>query len=804
MGTFLRHFSSFRQKANVAMYACFTLIYVNTAFCGIRTPENYFIENVGQLQTTCGSPADSVKAYANIGNGRLFITAHSAYYSYLKDKKIVRVGFSLPNEFAATLQGEVPERMVRVSVGSNRNVTARTFKTVVFNRNQSLSQFLIQCTPSAIEMGLSGEILLENPALEIPLESIARKRVSTDGTKTSGSALPSSPSSGVKWVDEQGQVIFEETVSVNGEEISADDYAKTAFQSSSLHFQSIMNGFHSANRVRAAGEITIQLRSSTFLGGSGLDSVLCTTPINGGIILCGSTASSAFPCTAGVSQTSLKGSRDAWIARYDNTAKPVWSTYFGGNGEDFATGCAINGNSLVISGTTNSTDIATGGSFQSSFKGGTSDAFVAVFSLANGTKTSCTYIGGTEADEGRSVCFIPNGDIAIGGTSYSTDLPLKGHQPQLNGGADAFAVVLDPSLQTVRWGTYYGGRADEEGRGVAALDDGSLILVGNTSSPNSGLRIAENVTQGSTPPGGLQTSGFIARLSTSGSRLWGRYLGGDAFDTITCVMSNKNEIYVGGYTNSQSGGANNFISAGSAQPGSGSGINDGFISKLSADGLLTWGSFIGGSNDDRVYGISLTPTSDVITCGTTNSANFPIINSFQQSLGGGFDAFVSYVLKTGKEFGASSIIGGTGDDCAMGSSILPDRSVLVAGTTSSSSFPVSSATQPTFGGASDAFISLFEPLYTVDVNDDDNNTPQGIIFPVPTNSAISITAPSPLLESSTIRVFSSDGCEVANRSVFNSSITETVDVSHLPTGAYTIFWSNAVHSYCFRFIKHSE
>ncbi|MFM8471932.1 MAG: hypothetical protein ACKOBV_00250, partial [Candidatus Kapaibacterium sp.] len=540
--------------------------------------------------------------------------------------------------------------------------------------------------------------------------------------------------------------------------------------------------------------VTVLLKASTFLGGSGADSVLCTIPVPGGIIACGSTNSSTFPCTPGVSQTTLKGSKDAWIARYDANARPLWSTYFGGNGDDVAGACAVNGSDVIICGTTSSTDLGTSGTVKNTFQGGASDAFMAIFSLSAGTRSACTYVGGPEADEGRAVCALPSGDVAMCGTTYSPDMAFKGHQAQLTGGSDAFAVVTDPALTTIRWGTYYGGRADEEGRGVAALDDGSVIIAGNTSSPNSGLRIAENVGQGSTPPGGLQTSGFVARLSATGSRVWGRYLGGDAFDTVTCVRTLGDGIYLGGFTNSQSGGMNNFISGGSAQPGSGSGINDGFISKLQPDGTIIWGTYIGGAKDDKVSGLTVTPMGDVIACGTTNSDNFPVVESDQTRLAGGYDAFVAYLLKNGQKYGRALLLGGANDDAAAGSSFLADRSVLVAGTTSSPSFPTSQAAQPAFAGATDAFITLFEPLYTVSVPDPSASDVGTVTYPMPACASVTISSSSIMRGPSTLRCFTALGTEVQSATLSDDADRFTLDVAGLPPGMYVVVWSNEVRS----------
>ncbi|MBA3829104.1 MAG: SBBP repeat-containing protein [Taibaiella sp.] len=62
------------------------------------------------------------------------------------------------------------------------------------------------------------------------------------------------------------------------------------------------------------------------------------------------------------------GSSDAFLAKYNSEGgKQLWSTYYGGKGEDKGIGCASDGKNVYLCGQTNSANgIATTGSFQSS------------------------------------------------------------------------------------------------------------------------------------------------------------------------------------------------------------------------------------------------------------------------------------------------------------------------------------------------------------------------------------------------------------------------------------------------------
>ncbi len=485
------------------------------------------------------------------------------------------------------------------------------------------------------------------------------------------------------------------------------------------------------------------LSFSSFLGGDSDDSVVCASPSSSGLLVCGSTKSTSFPTSSGVSQTTKNAGTDAFVCLFDSSGHKLWSTYLGASGDDIALGCASNLSKAYVVGRTSSTaGFSTSGSVQSQYAGGPSDGFVCSLDLKTGQKTSLSYLGGTDADELHGVSCSSNGDCAVVGSTTSTDMTMTGHQKQLNGNQEAFVVVLNPELTAKRWSSYYGGRGDEQGQALGSLSDGSVIMAGNTTSPNSGQYIAANTSEGLSMPGGLQTTGFIVRFDSQGNRVWGRYLGGDSFDTINCMQVVRDNIYVAGSTNSRMSGfyPNNGVSSGSFQSIYGGGAQDGFVTKLTSNGQRVWGSFIGGSGDDRCLGISVTPTDNVIVCGSTNSADFPLVQSEQKSIRGLDDAFVTYFLKDGSTVPASVILGGSNVDYAAGNMICEDASILFAGSTYSSDFPTANPTQSSKSGGSDVFVTKTIPLYVVGVDKQQELVNNVVINPQPATEFIRINS----------------------------------------------------------------
>ncbi len=125
---------------------------------------------------------------------------------------------------------------------------------------------------------------------------------------------------------------------------------------------------------------------NTYFGGS--DSIVHYYYLNWGrngisldsnenIIICDITTSPDMFITTNATQKSLRGKSDAFILSLDRTGKPVYSTYFGGYGEDCGYDCKINSkNEIVIVGYTYSKDLATTKSAFQDTISGDADGFI--------------------------------------------------------------------------------------------------------------------------------------------------------------------------------------------------------------------------------------------------------------------------------------------------------------------------------------------------------------------------------------------------------------------------------------------
>jgi Beta-propeller repeat len=142
--------------------------------------------------------------------------------------------------------------------------------------------------------------------------------------------------------------------------------------------------------------------------------------------------------------------------------------------------------------------------------------------------------------------------------------------------------------------------------------------------------------------------------------------------------------------------------------------------ELVIDPTLSYSSYLGGTQDDFGNAIALDASGNAYITGQTLSTNFPTLSSYQTACSSCStfsepDVFVSKVNSSGSALLFSTYIGGNYQDSGNGIAVDANEYVFVAGTTSSSDFPVLNAFQSTSGGPTtpgvpgDAFVLKLNP-----------------------------------------------------------------------------------------------
>lgn len=170
--------------------------------------------------------------------------------------------------------------------------------------------------------------------------------------------------------------------------------------------------------------------------------------------------------------------------------------------------------SLLVGGGTNSRDLF-GVAVDPALGPERSIGFVARLTADGRRLQNITFLPDTEV---TSLAILPQGDVAIGGSTRGLLAPVLGGPPRLNE-ADMFnglAAVLSSDLQDLRWAAHVGGKYGDRGTHVAAGPDGSVYLAGATMSPN--LTLVNPLVPGDSSIDTGFGDAFLTRLSPDGSR----------------------------------------------------------------------------------------------------------------------------------------------------------------------------------------------------------------------------------------------------------------------------------------------
>ncbi|MCX6029592.1 MAG: SBBP repeat-containing protein, partial [Chloroflexi bacterium] len=215
----------------------------------------------------------------------------------------------------------------------------------------------------------------------------------------------------------------------------------------------------------------------------------------------------------------------------DSPADLPYATFLGDSSDDEGSGIAVDGaGSAYVTGYTLSSDFpTTPGAFDSSFNGGSYDAFVVKLNPAGSGLAYATFLGGSSDDFGSSIAVDGAGSAYVTGDTNSSDFPTTpgDFDTSYNGGDDAFAVKLNPTGSALAYAIFLGGSGDDYGNAIAVDAAGSAYVMGSPSS--SDLPTTPGAFDTSYTGGGIDA--FVVKLNPAGSGLaYATFLGGSGDD----------------------------------------------------------------------------------------------------------------------------------------------------------------------------------------------------------------------------------------------------------------------------------
>jgi hypothetical protein len=199
-------------------------------------------------------------------------------------------------------------------------------------------------------------------------------------------------------------------------------------------------------KLNAAGSALVY---STYLGGTGDDLGLgIATDSSGNAYVVGSTESTNFP-TANALQPNNAGDYQVFVAKLNAAGTAlVYSTYLGGNKDDFGYGIAADSSgNAYVTGATSSPNFPTVNPLQATNHTSypNTNAFIAKLNSAGSALAYSTYLGGSGGERGLGIAVDTSGNAYATGATYSTDFPtMNPLQATNHGNDDVFVAKILP------------------------------------------------------------------------------------------------------------------------------------------------------------------------------------------------------------------------------------------------------------------------------------------------------------------------------------------------------------------------
>ncbi len=238
-----------------------------------------------------------------------------------------------------------------------------------------------------------------------------------------------------------------------------------------------------------------------------------------------------------------------------------------------------------------------------------------------------------------------NGSAVI--QSQDLGYVIVGTLTQADNQTDIYVIKTD-IYGNETWKRTFGSTFNDEGKTIAELDDGNIIVAGNVSDTTS--------------EGLLHSDILLIKLTKTGNTIWEQKYGASSNETVSkIVISNNLNITLIGSTTKESLSNQN--------P---EGMSDLLFFKTNANGTTLWSRQYGGAGND--FGASLIQKTD---------SNFVLVGSTKSFSEYGQAGYNALVVETNKNgiLTNSKTFGGMGNDYANDICLLPNGDYAFVGTT---------------------------------------------------------------------------------------------------------------------------
>ena len=423
-----------------------------------------------------------------------------------------------------------------------------------------------------------------------------------------------------------------------------------------------------------------------------------------------------FPTSITAYQPQNNGLSDYFVTVFDANGNLQYSTYLGGSGieggvnagppisftdnSNSGNGVAVDANGLVyVGGMTASPDfpVTANNALQKNLAG-TMNACLCILNPSQSGGASLVYssfLGGNHDNQGHSVAVNASGSlITLAGfttssnfpttpaNAYRSSAPSGGFAPNCSNGFVTQIQSSQPgfpsSQYTMRYSTYLGANsstARDDVYGMTLDPTGLIVATGRTQSAGFPMTQGGPTIFNSAPYLQEGVSGdqpYLVKINPSlngtASLVYSTFLGGGSANgqygsfCTSVGVDGRGAVYVAGETNDPGAAYNpadltapqTFPYTPNALFTALQGNWDAIFMQINPSGAsLSYSTYLGGTLNDRTYGLAVDPNRNVILTGLTFSSNFPLQNPAQTYPGNGCqNAFVTKFLARNAPIGS--------------------------------------------------------------------------------------------------------------------------------------------------------
>ncbi|MEA3202949.1 MAG: hypothetical protein QOI63_615, partial [Thermoplasmata archaeon] len=454
---------------------------------------------------------------------------------------------------------------------------------------------------------------------------------------------------------------------------------------------------------------------STYLGGqSGAHINGVAADASGSAYVTGGSSGSDYPTTPGAYKANANDG--AFVTKLNAGGSTLAYSAFLGGGGAYGSDIAVDaGGNAYMAGRAGPGFPTTLGAYQTTISG--SGGIIVKLNPTGSVLVYSTYLGGVS--DAPSIAIDSGGMAYIAGTGHPATTPgaFQTTPPWVRTSSDdGFVTKLNAAGSALAYSTYLGGSGQDQTKDIAVDASGNAYVTTWTDSSDFPItdwivccredRIGNYVT-------------FVTKLNPSGSALaYSTYMGGPTgWDGNSIAVDSSGSAY---FTGNPDRG--NFEVTSGAYRTTAGGSGDGFVAKLTASGHLAYSTYLGGQ---YLYAedVALDPSGDAYVTGTVGEGGFIPASSgaYQESSGGGNDAFLLKLNAAGSALPYATYLGGPESDDGDAVAVDLSGKAYIIGTPWGVDFPTYSAYQPTSPSIySVGFVAKVDP----------------VPFPAPTLSAV--------------------------------------------------------------------